>query len=68
MAINTEVEKVEEVLLKAWNLPKPQFIITILGGTKYFKMSDRIETNFINGIIELIKQSSMLLYSRLFVK
>ncbi|CAF2070799.1 unnamed protein product [Rotaria magnacalcarata] len=56
LAVNTSEEKVEKVLVEAWNIPKPHFIVSIIGGTKYFKMSAQLETNFINGVIEIIKE------------
>ncbi|CAF3783975.1 unnamed protein product [Rotaria socialis] len=56
LAVNTPVEKVEKVLLESWKIPKPQFILSIIGGVKYFKMSNQLEANLINGVIEIIKE------------
>ncbi|CAF1229932.1 unnamed protein product [Rotaria sordida] len=57
LALDTPEEKTEKILRDAWDLPTPSFIISIIGGAKYFKISDRLETNFINGIIDIIQKS-----------
>jgi hypothetical protein len=54
---------VEKILLEAWKIPKPRFIVSIIGGAKYFKLSDRLETNFINGIIDIAQKSGRIINS-----
>ncbi|CAF3764142.1 unnamed protein product [Rotaria sp. Silwood1] len=54
LALDTPLEKVEKILLDAWKIHQPLFIATIVGGAKYFKMNDKLETNFINGIVDII--------------
>jgi hypothetical protein len=58
--LDTPQEKVEKILLEAWKIPKPRFIVSIIGGAKYFKLNDRLETNFINGVVDIIQKSSIL--------
>ncbi len=53
----------EKILLEAWTIPKPRFIVSIIGGAKYFKLSDRLETNFINGIVDIAQKSGMIINS-----
>ncbi len=50
----------EKILLEAWEIPQPRFIVSIIGGAKYFKLNDRLETNFINGIIDIVEKSGIL--------
>jgi len=57
--LDTPVEKVEKILLEAWKIPKPRLIMSIIGGAKYFTLSDRLETNFINGIIDVGRKSGI---------
>jgi hypothetical protein len=54
---------VEKILLEAWTIPKPRFIVSIIGGAKYFKLSNRLETNFINGIVDIAQKSGMIIHS-----
>ncbi|CAF1334310.1 unnamed protein product, partial [Rotaria sp. Silwood1] len=58
LALDTPEEKVEKLLLEVWKIPKPQLIISIVGGNKYFKLSDRLESNFINGFIHVALKSN----------
>jgi len=57
--LDTPVEKVEKILREAWKIPKPRLIMSIIGGAKYFTLSDRLETNFINGIIDVGRKSGI---------
>ncbi|CAF2638466.1 unnamed protein product [Rotaria sp. Silwood2] len=57
IALDTHEGKVEKLLLEYWKIPKPRLIMSILGGQKYFKLSDRLESNFINGIIDVALNS-----------
>ena len=57
MALDTRWEKVEKILLEAWKIPKARFIVSVIGGAKYFKLSDRLETSFINGIVDIAQKS-----------
>lgn len=56
--MDTSVEKVEKVLLHVWKIPEPKFIVSVIGGAKYFKLSDQIETTFIDGIIDIVARPS----------
>jgi hypothetical protein len=57
--LDTPVEKVETILLDMWKIPNPRLIISIIGGAKYFTLNDRLETNFINGIIKVALKSGI---------
>ncbi|CAF4602126.1 unnamed protein product [Rotaria sp. Silwood1] len=57
LALDTPKEKAEKILLHAWKLPEPSFIVSVVGGAKHFKMTDQLETNFINGLIDLVNKS-----------
>ena len=55
------MEKVEKLLFNVWKIKRPRLIMSILGGTKYFNMSDRLESGFINGIIDVAVKSGTLI-------
>jgi hypothetical protein len=55
--LDTPEAKVEKILLDVWKIPPPRLIMSIAGGAKYFVLSDRLETNFINGIINVALKS-----------
>ncbi|CAF4870469.1 unnamed protein product [Rotaria sp. Silwood1] len=57
LALDTSEGKVERILLDVWKITKPRLIMSIIGGAKYFILSDRLETNFINGIIDVALKS-----------
>ncbi|CAF0878333.1 unnamed protein product [Adineta steineri] len=57
LALDTSVAKVGKLLFDVWKIPQPRLIMSIIGGAKYFTLSDRLETNFINGIIEVALKS-----------
>jgi hypothetical protein len=61
--LDTPESKVEKILFNVWNIPQPRLIVSIGGGAKYFKLSDRLETNFINGIINVALKSGKALFS-----
>jgi hypothetical protein len=55
--LDTPEGKVEKILSNVWKIPPPRLIMSIIGGAKYFTLSDRLETNFINGIINVALKS-----------
>ncbi|CAF3691904.1 unnamed protein product, partial [Adineta steineri] len=57
LAMDTPVEKVRKLLYDVWKIPQPRLIMSVIGGAKYFTLSDRLESNFINGIIEVALKS-----------
>ncbi len=57
LALDTPEGKVEKILLNVWGIPQPRLIMSIIGGAKYFTLSERLETNFINGIINVALNS-----------
>ncbi|CAF3178228.1 unnamed protein product [Rotaria socialis] len=56
--IETELDKVEELLFKLWKLPEPKLIMSIIGGAKFFKLNDRLESNFIKGIVNVAEKAN----------
>ncbi|CAF1449983.1 unnamed protein product [Adineta steineri] len=57
LALDTPVAKVEKLLSEVWEISKPRLIMSVIGGAKYFTLSDRLESNFMNGIIEVALKS-----------
>jgi hypothetical protein len=55
--LDTPESKAEKILLYVWEIPPPRLIMSIIGGAKYFTLSDRLETNFINGIVDVALNS-----------
>ncbi|CAF2048039.1 unnamed protein product [Rotaria magnacalcarata] len=56
--IETELKKVEKLLFELWKLPEPKLIISIIGGAKFFKLTDRLESNFIKGIVSVAEKAN----------
>lgn len=61
------MEKTEKILLEAWSIPKPRLVMTVIGGEEFFKLSDRLETSFINGIIDIAQKSGINLDNFVFI-
>ena len=49
--------KVEKLFSHYWRMSEPRLIMSIIGGAKYFTLSERLESNFINGIIDVALKS-----------
>ncbi len=56
--MDTPESKVEKILLGVWRIHVPPLIMSIIGGAKYFTLSERLETDIINGIINVALKSS----------
>jgi hypothetical protein len=39
-------------MFEVWHVKKPRLIMCIIGGAKYFKLNERLEREFIKGIIQ----------------
>jgi hypothetical protein len=50
--IETKPEILAQLLFDVWKIKSPQLIICIIGGAKYFKLNERLEREFIKGIIQ----------------
>ncbi|UJR22717.1 hypothetical protein I4U23_025751 [Adineta vaga] len=62
LALDTPNVKVERLFYDYWKMSEPRLIISIIGGAKYFTLSERLESNFINGIIDVaLKADSWLI-------
>lgn len=57
--IETKTEIVQRLLKSFWKIPKPKLIMSIIGGTKYFSLSDRLQSNVINSIIDVASGSGI---------
>ncbi|CAF0834212.1 unnamed protein product [Adineta ricciae] len=57
LAIDTPKVKVERLFSHFWCMSEPRLIMSIIGGAKYFTLSERLESNFINGIIDVALKS-----------
>ena len=50
--IETDPAKLCQFVLNVWNIKQPRLIMCIIGGAKYFKLNERLEREFIRGIIQ----------------
>ncbi|CAF1174559.1 unnamed protein product [Rotaria sordida] len=57
--IDTKLTKVEKLLLEFWDIPKPNLIMSIIGGAKYFTLKDELESIFINGVMDVAVKSNV---------
>ncbi|CAF2356486.1 unnamed protein product [Rotaria sp. Silwood2] len=57
--IETPLATVAKLLLQFWKIPPPTLIMSIIGGAKYFKLNDRLESNVIKGIMNVAAKSNV---------
>ncbi|CAF4980058.1 unnamed protein product, partial [Rotaria sp. Silwood1] len=57
--IETKLDTIENLLFKFWKIPKPTLIMSIIGGTKNFSLTDRLELKFLNSIINICIKSKV---------
>jgi hypothetical protein len=50
--IETQPKILAQLMFDVWEVKEPQLIMCIIGGAKYFKLSERLEREFIKGIIQ----------------
>ena len=50
--IETQPNILVEFMFSIWKMQKPRLILCIIGGAKYFKLNERLEKEFIKGIIQ----------------
>lgn len=51
--IDTQPDVLARLLFQFWKIKAPRLIISIIGGAKYFKLNERLEREFIKGIIQV---------------
>ena len=51
--IETSPNILAQLLFQFWNIKPPRLIMSIIGGAKYFKLNERLEREFIKGIIQV---------------
>ncbi|CAF1054407.1 unnamed protein product [Adineta steineri] len=51
--IETEPNILAQFMLDIWQIKPPRLIMCIIGGAKYFKLNERLEREFIKGIIQV---------------
>ncbi|CAF1231672.1 unnamed protein product [Rotaria sp. Silwood1] len=56
--IDTSPALIKRFLFECWQMKKPNVLISLIGGAKLFKSKDRIEIDFISGIIQLAAQAN----------
>jgi hypothetical protein len=52
--LQTKTETLVSLMLELWKMRTPQLIICIIGGAKHFKLNERLEREFIKGIIQAV--------------
>jgi hypothetical protein len=52
--METKPEILAQLLFDVWKMKSPQLIMCIIGGAKYFKLNERLEREFIKGIIQAV--------------
>lgn len=50
--IETEPQILTQFVFETWKIKPPRLIMSIVGGAKYFKLNERLEREFIKGIIQ----------------
>ncbi|CAF4372091.1 unnamed protein product [Rotaria sp. Silwood2] len=57
--IETQLSKIGNILFKIWKIPKPNLIMSIIGGAKYFKLNSKLASSVINGIMNVALKSNV---------
>ncbi|CAF1409612.1 unnamed protein product, partial [Adineta steineri] len=63
VALDTQMDIIQKLLFGIWQIKKPRLIMSIIGGAKYFVLTERVETNFINSIIDVALKSKALIFT-----
>jgi hypothetical protein len=50
--IETKPDILAKFMFEVWKVKPPRLIMCIIGGAKYFKLNERLEREFIKGIIQ----------------
>jgi len=50
--IETKPNILAKLVFEVWKIKSPRLIMCIIGGAKYFKLNERLEREFIKGIIQ----------------
>ncbi|UJR35044.1 hypothetical protein I4U23_027820 [Adineta vaga] len=50
--IETDQKILAELMINVWKITPPRLIMCIIGGAKYFKLNERLEREFMKGIIQ----------------
>ncbi len=50
--IETKPNILAQLVFNVWKIKSPRLIMCIIGGAKYFKLNERLEREFIKGIIQ----------------
>jgi hypothetical protein len=50
--IKTEPKILAQLMFDVWAVKRPRLIMCIIGGAKYFKLNERLEREFMKGIIQ----------------
>ncbi|CAF4341767.1 unnamed protein product, partial [Rotaria sp. Silwood2] len=57
--IETQLSKIGNILFKIWKIPKPNLIMSIIGGAKYFKLNSKLASSVIDGIMNVALKSNV---------
>ena len=58
--IQTDPKILSNFMFDTWKIKEPQLIMCIIGGAKYFKLNERLEREFMKGIIRAALKASKL--------
>lgn len=50
--MKTDPKILTKLIIEVWKVQPPRLIMCIIGGAKYFKLSERLEREFMKGIIQ----------------
>lgn len=50
--METDPKLLAQLVFDVWKVKTPRLIMCIIGGAKYFKLNERLEREFVKGIIQ----------------
>ena len=58
--IETPPKTLVQLMFDVWKMKEPKLIMCIIGGAKYFKLNERLEREFMKGIIQAALKAGKL--------
>ena len=55
--VNTDMNKMEELMVNVWGLEKPNLLISVTGGANFFNMKAKLKEAFRRGLMKAARST-----------
>ena len=55
--VNTDMDKMEELMMHVWGLEKPNLLISVTGGANFFNMKAKLKEAFRRGLMKAARST-----------